>query len=879
MPPLKALASRDLYTVGWIAALPLERAAATAMLDEKHEKPLDFFQSHSDTNSYTWGRIGEHNVVIASLAAGKYGTTSAAATALPMLASFPQIRIGLLVGIGAGISRPDTGQDIRLGDVVVSQPQGNSGGVIQYDLFKAKPGKQREGVAFLNSPPEVLLHALANKQAEHELEPPKALEYLEEAISRYPRLAKQGYVHQGFENDRLFKSSDSHEEIHREPRESTNPEIHYGTIASGNTLLKDATYRDKILEDIGDECICFEMEAAGLMNNFPCIVIRGICDYADSYKSDRWQRYAAATAAAYAKELLDFVPSQDLEKTRKAADILEDISENIADIRSITTDTRTVVESLSLDNQSAKIKKWLCPPDPSTNLNEAQKKCHEGTGSWFLQSEPFKQWKSGEYQHLWLHGIPGCGKTVLSATIIAHLKQQLNVSHAVLDFFFNFTDTDKQSLDKLVRSLIAQLISRCENSRNELKKLFSSCEDGRRQPAFESLSNTFIQMAKFVPKIQIIIDALDECKTRRDLLSWMENLARSGHAGLHLLATSRKEEDIESELIYRLENDRRFERWHSKPSVRDEIETELMKKANGMFRWAACQLDILQDCLNLDMLRESLSSLPRTLEETYARILGSISKTYQPYAIRILQFLTYSERPLTIQEAVDAIIVNPIRNPPFDPNLRLPEPREILKICSSLVSLVTRQVGGNTGEKSIELQLSHFSVQQYMKSERIGECFPQEITEIGLIFQNGLNKLNAKGTITRICLAYLSYLDEQRPVRTIRVEFPLAQYSASILNFFLQQRQAYAVWRKLFDPGWPWDKEMREYIMGVTPIYYASLAGLQYTVEQLQRKGADVNAQGGVYGNALQAASAKGHTEIVQLLLEQGADVNAQGGD
>ncbi|KAH8431727.1 5'-methylthioadenosine/S-adenosylhomocysteine nucleosidase family protein [Aspergillus melleus] len=324
MPPLKALESRDLYAVGWIAALPLERAAAVALLDEKHGKPHDFVQPHNDPNSYTWGCIGEHNVVIASLAAGKYGTTSAAATAIPMLASFPQIRIGLLVGIGAGISRPDKGRDIRLGDVAVSQPRGNSGGVIQYDLFKAKPENRREGVAFLNSPPEVLLHAIANIQAEHELEPPKLLEYLEEAMVRYPRLAKQGYVHQGFENDRLYKTSDPDEEIQRELRQSPDPEIHYGIIASGNTLLKDATYRDKILEDIGDECICCEMEAAGLMNNFPCIVIRGICDYADSHKSDRWQRYAAATAAAYTKELLAFVPSQDLQTTRKAIEILED---------------------------------------------------------------------------------------------------------------------------------------------------------------------------------------------------------------------------------------------------------------------------------------------------------------------------------------------------------------------------------------------------------------------------------------------------------------------------------------------------------------------------------------------------------------------------
>jgi nucleoside phosphorylase len=96
-----------------------------------------------------------------------------------------------------------------------------------------------------------------------------------------------------------------------------------GIIASSNTLVKDASFRDSICKDTGEECICIEMEAAGLMNGFPCLIIRGICDYGDSHKNDRWQRYAAATAAAYAKEFLSVVPRGDLEKTRRAAEVLD----------------------------------------------------------------------------------------------------------------------------------------------------------------------------------------------------------------------------------------------------------------------------------------------------------------------------------------------------------------------------------------------------------------------------------------------------------------------------------------------------------------------------------------------------------------------------
>lgn len=335
----KTLDSSEFYTIAWIAALPIERAAATALLDERHEVPKGFDQHPSDPNSYTWGRIGNHNVVIASLPAGVYGTISAASTASSLLSSLPQIRIGLLVGIGGGVARPDKDRDIRLGDVVVGKPEGKTGGVIQYDLGKATANGAWELHGSLKMPPSVLLHALASLQAEHEISPSKIPDILQEMLIANPQMAKPknkvpAYIHQGFENDRLFKPRYDHAggntcagcdaswEIERDKRDATDPEIHYGIIASGNSLVKDAASRDLILKTIGEECICFEMEAAGLMNHFPCLVIRGICDYADSHKNDRWQRYASATAAAYAKELLGWVPARQLQDTPRAIDVL-----------------------------------------------------------------------------------------------------------------------------------------------------------------------------------------------------------------------------------------------------------------------------------------------------------------------------------------------------------------------------------------------------------------------------------------------------------------------------------------------------------------------------------------------------------------------------
>ncbi|CEJ81551.1 Putative Pfs, NACHT and Ankyrin domain protein [[Torrubiella] hemipterigena] len=334
------LNSADSYAVAWIAALSIERAAAEAMLDEVHTTPAGFIKHQADANIYTWGRVGEHNVVIACLAAGMYGTTSAAATASSLLASLPSIRIGLFVGIGGGIARPAENHDIRLGDIAVSQPDGTTGGVCQYDLMKAKAGDNRELKGFLGRPPTVLLNALTKIQAAHEMEDAKVPFFLREMLEKYPKMGRSsrqnaGYSHQGVENDRLFNSSFDHiagpdcrgcdttYEVNREVRDTRDPDIHYGIIASGNTLVKDAATRDRILAGIGEGCICFEMEAAGLMNHFPCLVIRGICDYADSHKNDRWQRYASATAAAYAKELLVHVPAVEVHETRAAFEVLQ----------------------------------------------------------------------------------------------------------------------------------------------------------------------------------------------------------------------------------------------------------------------------------------------------------------------------------------------------------------------------------------------------------------------------------------------------------------------------------------------------------------------------------------------------------------------------
>lgn len=306
---------RDAFQIGWICALPIEAAAAAEMLDENFGI-LDE-QDAADSNTYILGRIGKHHVVIACLPGGQYGTTSATTVANNMLRTFSKsLRIGLMVGIGGGI--PSATNDIRLGDIVISYPQGTCGGAIQYDIGKVVAGGEFERTRSLNSPPRALLTAVNAMRAAELRDEPRYPEYLQSAIGRTARTRKN-FGRPAARCDRLFQAKHDHLanasscdgcpagwEQTRSEREDNNPQPHYGIIASGNSVIKHGETRELLRSKTG--ALCFEMEAAGLMLDFPCIVVRGVCDYADSHKNTQWQGYAALVAASYTKELLGYVP-------------------------------------------------------------------------------------------------------------------------------------------------------------------------------------------------------------------------------------------------------------------------------------------------------------------------------------------------------------------------------------------------------------------------------------------------------------------------------------------------------------------------------------------------------------------------------------------
>jgi nucleoside phosphorylase len=330
------------YSVGWICALPQEFAAARAMLDEEHGVPES--RNAADRNVYALGRMGAHNVVIACLPAGLPGATPAATVATDMQRTFKHLRFGLLVGVGSGA--PSAADDVRLGDVVVSRPTHDSGGVIQFQQALLNDvGHRRDRFVrgeCLNAPPTVLLTAQSSLETEHMLHGSRICDFLAEAAQRYPRmkpqfappLARRGgsshnngcndecddgdklfeasYVHQGGDSsDGICGQCDARRRLQRPAREPSGPLVHYGVIASGDEEIGCGVTRDAAKQALG--VLCFEREAAGLMNNFPCLVIRGICDYSDSHKSKVWLGYAAAAAAACAKELLEMMPPQEVQ--------------------------------------------------------------------------------------------------------------------------------------------------------------------------------------------------------------------------------------------------------------------------------------------------------------------------------------------------------------------------------------------------------------------------------------------------------------------------------------------------------------------------------------------------------------------------------------
>ncbi|KAI8635281.1 hypothetical protein F5Y19DRAFT_460986 [Xylariaceae sp. FL1651] len=744
------------YTVGWVCALPKEQTAAIAMLDQRHPelpKPLN------DSNTYTLGSIGEHNIVVACLPKGKIGTNSAATVAVLMITAFPAIRFGLMVGIGGGIP-----PYVRLGDVVVSAPTDQYPGVVQWDVGKAEHGGKSKRTGALNNPPLSLLTALARLETEHEMTGPRIPEILEEMGKTWPRLAAK-YLRSDLLNDTLFEPDYQHSNedpkgrnvalvygagdkedscrycdgsraIQRVPREM---QVHYGLIASGNIVIKDAIFRDKLCQDLGGNVLCVEMEAAGLMNNFPCLVIRGICDYADSHKNKIWQEHAAATAAAFAKELLGYVQPSDVDHEKRVKDILYHIF-NVVD--SIKEDIGYTKLRL-YEKEDLEILDWLIPSEYDYGLQQTDnlRRRQPGTGQWLLDSKEYCEWVREPNKTLFCPGIPGSGKTIMTSIVVDDLEDRFRINEAttaVAYIYCNYKRQNDQTVENLLSSLLKQLLAQCQLPlpRN-LKELYERHKTKRTRPSLDEISKALEFATAQNSKVFIVIDALDELQASNGFLSSIFDLQI--RTGVNLFVTSRNvpritarfKECISKEIRATESDIRRYLQANiaklpsfiaNQHNLQDEIVRGITKGVDGMY-------------FTINEIREALNRLmeggPSPYDSAYRTAMERINGQLEGQARRakqVLSWVTCAKRQLTKVELQHALGIK-IDETKIDKD-NLPWIEDLVSVCAGLIAV---------DQKSSIVRLVHYTTQEYFVRTQ-NDWF-----------------LNTELSITEICLSYLSY--------------------------------------------------------------------------------------------------------------------------
>lgn len=535
------------YTVGWICAITTEYVAAQAFLDEEHEGPAHL--PSRDSSDYTLGRVGKHNVVIAVLPMGSYGIASAARVAENLLHGFQNVRFGLLVGIGGGA--PSQKHDIRLGDVVVSIPSNGRGGVLQYDFGETVQNKGFRNTSVLDQPPTILRAAVNGLQARYEIEGHQLDDSINRILERKPRLRKK-YQRPEETSDRLYLNkvlhpskgepcekncaSDPSMLVSRVSRseDEISPVIHYGLIASADQLMSDGLLRDKLSAEY--DILCFETEAAGLMNGFPCLVIRGICDYSDSHKSERWQGYSSMVAAAYTKDLLYRIPPHRVMAETRIIETLKPIITQVAET------AERIEISMEFDRLPA-----VFDAQFDSYINQYDEFCLRGTRTGVI--DEISQWVNSPTGKpiFWLNGMAGTGKSTITRTLARDFKES-NLLGA--SFFFKRGESNRGSMQWLLPTIAKQLAQSVPELRPGILNAVREDPDIATKGLPEQFDKLVLEpligvinSCRLSP-IVIVIDALDECETQNDveiLLRLLPRIGQSKHMIARVFLTSRPE--------------------------------------------------------------------------------------------------------------------------------------------------------------------------------------------------------------------------------------------------------------------------------------------------------------------------------------------------
>ncbi|RMY83156.1 hypothetical protein D0861_07560 [Hortaea werneckii] len=641
-------------------------------------------------------------------------------------------------------------------------------------------------------------------------------------------------------------------------------------------------------------------------------------------------------------------------------DTLDKLRGNVADVRERLKLALQVLQiSVQHSDRWRRIVDWLSAPDPWTNHRSARERHEPHTGDWLLQSPPYLDWKAGKTRHLWICGKAGCGKTVLSSTMIEDIKKLCDTDEnlgrfGLGAFYFTFTDKQKQSYEDLLRSLVEQLAWK-PNGIALLQRAYEDSSRGR--PGKDELEKILLLSLQAYNQVFLALDALDESPEendiRQELLEQLEKLVQNT-SNVKLLATSREVRDIQESMgmlkterinvadskvdkdirkyvVSELSKDRRLSRLSDKTTLL--IEDTLSARADGMFRWVYCQIQELKKLKSTKpkYIEDVVKTLPKTLDETYDRMLCAIEERYRPEALTLLRWITYSTRPLTLGQLAEAAIIDPSDGGTVDVENRgdIEDSIDILSgliltyeeddgygadddeeddshdtvdlydtddgqdLSSNLVSRCsddgdTRSLARRFNSES-KVRLAHFSVKEYLDSERILNGTAKDFH---------LDAADEHRFLAQSCMTYLMHYSNDTTKLLTREDqraYPLLYYSANTWYYhsFLQsdgdlEREIQVLTSSELIPCWL--RHNHKFTALETPrvngnelkaeqaIYLASYVRLPKVVELLLAGGADVNARVSDCGNALQVASFWGFTDVIERLLARGADVNDLGG-
>ncbi|KAH4986916.1 hypothetical protein HBH69_015840 [Parastagonospora nodorum] len=559
-----------------------------------------------------------------------------------------------------------------------------------------------------------------------------------------------------------------------------------------------------------------------------------------------------------------------------------------------------------VDHKSRAITRWLAPINPWESHNAAVASRQPDTGGWLIQSKAFQNWSMSKSGGLWLSGFPGSGKTILFANVILSLQDQITRSpqRTVAAFFYcDFRQRESQDPINILGSLAAQICYQSESYPSELELAFQHSLHSGKRPSIALLRDALCALSVSA-RIVLLVDAIDECSERQELLSTFNYLLDMS-ANITILLTSRHEldiqdalvpfehvriedwikeidEDIETYINYRLESDLRLSRL--KPSIKDEVRDSIHGKSHGMFRLVQCSLDGVSALRTVRDIRTALQHIPHELGQTYENILVRVSAADAAIVRKILLWLCFTMLPITLDELHSAIAIEHGLDE-LDEDSCLSSAQEIVAVCGCLITVST------TGY----VRLAHLSVKDYLLSEGIRN---------GPASSFALGQLAGNCELALDCFTYLSYgsfrsgpscSEEDFALRLKNYPFlrhaattwtyylratevagePSIQLDEKILSFFSPETsRAFMSWVQVLNAGSSsGGSSWTSYPKHATTLYYAASFSLLEVTQHLIEAGVDLNTPASRYGGtALHGAVCRNHIPIVRALLEAGAD-------